>query len=44
MALVYKYSNNYGCAIIVTYANDQGVAPYYIQLKAYTWTDGILLR
>ena len=44
LALAFKYSDAYGCAILMTYAPSTEAAPVFVQLSNGTWTSGIVLR
>lgn len=44
MAMIYKVSAEYGCAILMTYGSDQQTTPIFIQLRQSTWNDPISLR
>ena len=44
MAMIYKVSADYGCAILMTYGSDQQTTPIFIQLRQGTWNDPISLR
>ena len=44
MAMVFKYNDNYGCAIMMTYGIDTDGSPVFlIQLHNGTWKDPVSL-
>lgn len=44
MAMIYKVSAEFGCAILMTYGSDQQTTPIFIQMRHSTWNDPISLR